>query len=175
MLHLSGCRHTPESDGQSITLNSTQSRYDKPQTAKQTKPQHRIYLGKAFHSDLDALTCLDYFERYIVHSRTETRKTGDSSREKFGHFFISWTSRDHVAPIYHMSPYVGDIFFLRLLLSHEPARVFHQLRTHGVVVDDTFQEAAGAMGLVMNTDTKLAGTRSFAPKREKSSPISSPP
>jgi len=54
----------------------------------------------------------------------------------------------HVARMYTVPVTKGEHYYLRLLLTHVPARSFEALRTHGATTYDTFREAAEAHGLL---------------------------
>ena len=54
----------------------------------------------------------------------------------------------HVARMFTVPVTKGEHYYLRLLLTHVPARSYEDLRTHGATTYDTFREAAEAHGLL---------------------------
>ena len=54
----------------------------------------------------------------------------------------------HVARMYPVAVTQGELYYLRLLLTHLPARSYKGLRTHGETTYNTFREAAEAHGLL---------------------------
>jgi hypothetical protein len=60
---------------------------------------------------------------------------------------IHRSSRKTVTRIQVVRPGLGEVFYIRCLLFHRPARSFKQLRTINAVVYNTFQEAAQAARL----------------------------
>ncbi len=69
--------------------------------------------------------------RYIVHHRQQRKK---------------------ISRIQSVSPSLGEVFYLRALLSHRPARSFAELRHVNDVQYATFHEAAIQFGLFENTN-----------------------
>jgi hypothetical protein len=59
---------------------------------------------------------------------------------------------DRVARVRSVRPGLGEVFYLRLLLLHHPARSFEQLRSIDGTLYDTFQEAALAASLLEQDD-----------------------
>lgn len=55
--------------------------------------------------------------------------------------------RPHLTRLMSLRPSAGEVFYLRALLDHCPARSFEHLRTIGGTIYGTFQEAATVLGL----------------------------
>lgn len=107
-----------------------------------------LHLGRPNHYDLDALTFLDYDERFTVVKESDTaRRHGQVFRDSFQNFVSPRTTNIHVARVAQVTPDIDDIFYLRFLLHHKPARSFQLLRTHnGTTIYDAFPDTARAMG-----------------------------
>ncbi len=98
---------------------------------------YRDYTFTKFNNNT-ALREGDYLEqqiqnspRYIVHHRQQRKK---------------------ISRIQSVSPSLGEVFYLRALLSHRPARSFAELRHVNDVQYATFHEAAIQFGLFENTN-----------------------
>lgn len=97
-------------------------------------------------------TYLDYSEKITVNKGKKRRKTGDYFVDIFDNFVTARQSDNHVARVSAVTPDMGDIFYLRLLLHHKPARSFEELRTHDDTEYPTFQDAARSMGIIQNDE-----------------------
>ena len=62
------------------------------------------------------------------------------------------TKKNPVARIQTISPTAGELFYLRCLLMHRPARSYEDLRTFGHEMFTTFHEAAIHLGLFTTAD-----------------------
>ena len=111
---------------------------------------------------------LQNFEQYIVQPKQRTLKranassddsTDDENSDDNGTSMTQWRDRylnfvhprtkPVVARLQYMSPdHKGAIWFLRLLLLHEPATSSTRIRTVNGLLQETFEHAARAMGLV---------------------------
>jgi hypothetical protein len=60
--------------------------------------------------------------------------------------------RESISCIQTISPTSGEVFYLRCLLTHRPARSFQDIRTFGDTTFETYHEAAVHMGLFNTED-----------------------
>ena len=91
---------------------------------------------------------LDYYEQHIV-SKIK-HPSSFAVTDKYKNVVSKRQSRtaNHVARIHLKTVDQGDVFYLRLLLHHKPARSFLDLRTVDGTVHETFESAARKLGLL---------------------------
>ena len=111
----------------------------------------------------DSLLYSDYFSQYILSpytlsiptvtgSRWRENYTGEDLNNKVITPMVVQARKTEkiICRLHTVPPKVGELFYLRVLLLHKPARSFRNLRTILGVEYNTFQEAAVAYGLFDN-------------------------
>ena len=125
------------------------------------------YFGRPLHNQFDDLTYLQYYEQYNAQPKERTSKrsrpcddasgddeTSNDNGSSTTHWrdqylnFVHLRSKPIVARLQYMSPDQGDLWYLRLLLLHEQTTTWTRLRTVNGVLQETFEDAARAIGLV---------------------------
>ena len=112
------------------------------------------YFGRPRYPRFHELTYLQYFEQYIVQPKQRTSKRASASSddstddENSDDNFVYPRTKPVVARLQYMSPDQGDIWFLCLLVLHEPATSWTRIRTVNGLLQETIEHAARAMGLV---------------------------
>lgn len=101
--------------------------------------------------DFDELTYVDYFEKYILKKKPNENLERDF-RNSVKNYVHKRNSHSIVGRIQSVMPRQGELFYLRLLLIHKPARSFEELRTVANFQHETFQSAAQHYGLLEASD-----------------------
>ncbi|XP_046405004.1 uncharacterized protein LOC124170300 [Ischnura elegans] len=104
-----------------------------------------LYFNRPNTPELTPLTYLEFYEQFIVET-TENR--GNEPFADGRHFLKKRQRGNCVARLRWLSPTLGELFFLRMLLVKFPGRSYEDLRTVDGVIHATFQEAAMARGLL---------------------------
>lgn len=148
-VHLPGEQHVIYPDG--ITSGERQS------LADSAVSDLMRYFNRPAPTAFTELTLLEHYERFIVQKlrigeRVPTAATPGKWFDLYGNI-ISERTTDHVCRIHFLTPVIGDLLYLRLLLHKTCARSFQQLKIvrspEGDETEyDTYQGAARAMGLV---------------------------
>ena len=116
------------------------------------------YFARPYDGIFEQLTYIQYFEKYCLYKydpqNTEPLR-GFDFLEKYSPAFPRFIVRKRmkgevVARIQTVSPRTGDLYYLRVLLLHRPARSFSDLQNINGHHYSTFQEAATALGLFAN-------------------------
>lgn len=130
--------------------------YDDPQTTSSLLH----YFQRPVDPLFDSILYTEYFEKYCRHT-LGTNETLDDDE------YLEETILHHVSPkkvykkkkgsgsiarIQSVSPTAGELFYLRCLLLHQPARSFDDLKTYGEITFHTFHEAAVHCGLFATED-----------------------
>lgn len=106
----------------------------------------------------DRLLYTDYFENYILYPWKPHDKIAD---DEYLEVPITGSVLKKVCPrrqghtvtrIQIISPTLGELFYLRCLLQHRPARSFTETRTINSVTYETYHEAAVQLGLFDNVN-----------------------
>jgi hypothetical protein len=144
----------------------------------QNRPQYRVGARNANSSDASSL--IRYFMRpnallfdsmlYTTYNTeyTFTPMPRDGTNSLSGEWWIESEPQgnlctqprivrrrvrgEKVARIKSVRPGMGEVFYIRLLLFHKPARSFEELRTVSGSFHDTFEGAARAAGLLQGDD-----------------------
>ncbi|CAB0007903.1 unnamed protein product, partial [Nesidiocoris tenuis] len=98
--------------------------------------------------ELQNLTYAQFYEQYIVASQPTNNPERTCYVTGDGHYIYKRQVGECVARLHFISPSLGEVYFLRLLLLNFPADSYESLRTVGDTVFSTFQQAAVARGLV---------------------------
>ena len=125
------------------------------------------YFGRPLHPQFDDLTYPQYYQQYIIQVKGRTSKrsrpcnedsdddeTSNDNGSSTTHGrdlylnFVYLRSKPIVARLQYMSPDQGDIWYLRLLLLHEHTTSWTRIRTINGLLQETFEDAARAIGLV---------------------------
>jgi len=121
------------------------------------------YFQRPLGAPFDGLKYCEYYHNFMVHkgetvfdmSRINARVAAGDRR--YQNRFLESGPRPQVVGqrrqvticrIYRQHYGSGDVYYLRLLLLHRPARSFNELKTIDGFLHDTFQDAARALGLV---------------------------
>ncbi|CAM9337287.1 unnamed protein product, partial [Scytosiphon promiscuus] len=102
------------------------------------------------------LTFLEYFEQFIVQLKQRRKRVnpnqqrGDDDVDGYNNYVYRRRS-PCVCRINFMSPDVGDIWYLRLLLHQVPASSWIDLRTVNGMNHDSYESAARALGIVADS------------------------
>lgn len=122
-----------------------------PQPALVHNSDLNLYLNRPDLAEMDALTYVEYYETYV--HRTVKDKSSRAIPHPNGKTWVQKRQQGvNVARIYWVHPNLGDLFYLRLLLIHFPARSFRQLQTVQGKHYNTAQEACKAHGLLKGED-----------------------
>ena len=119
----------------------------KEETAlKKTVSKLNLYFLRPMTVECKNMTYLDFYETYIIENKRSNRTIYEFPHHK--HFLSKRTRGECVCRMYWLSPTLGEVYYLRLLLSRFPAYSFEELRTVYNYQYETFQEAAYARGLL---------------------------
>lgn len=137
---------------QLIIVNETESREDQLAAGQHAESDLILYFGRPIENEFSAPNYLDYSsEQFVVHIDRTSRKRGPSFRDMFGYVVTPRTSGRHVARVYAVTHDQGGVLYLPLLLHHQPARSFEDIRTHHDTVYSTFQDAATDLNIRIPT------------------------
>jgi hypothetical protein len=125
----------------------------KPQDASPSASPLIRYFNRPKLRAFDNLTYIDYFQNFILYkwNEDEALQHGETLEE-----LIPSSNRHKVCPrqrgikvvrIQIISPTAGELFYLRCLLTHLPARTYRDLCTVDNVLYDSFHDAALHLGL----------------------------
>ena len=125
------------------------------------------YFCRPLDSIFNNLLYCDYFSQYVLYPlNTPSTTTRDGVIRWDENYAGNVSEHQHIPPMFvqkrkggivicrlrTVPPKVGELFYLRILLLHKPARSFQELKTISQVSYDTFQEAAIALGLFDNSN-----------------------
>lgn len=135
----------------SVHLPNQQSVFFKPGTEAQAVAQAGsdliTYFNRPVGDEFDRLTYLDFYEKYIIHSKRPSTKNAQIL-ETSNHKFITKRQRGElVARLFWVAPNRGEQFYLRILVKSFPCRSYTDLFNLGGSGCTTFQEAAKTVGL----------------------------
>ena len=152
---------------QPVVLDEADSAENQRSIATSSVSNLMKYFGRPFHDQCNDLTYLQYYEQYIIQPKERTSKRSrpcddDSDDDKTSndngssttHWrdlclnFVYLRSKPIVARFRYMSPDQGDIWYLRLFLLHEHTTSWTRIRTVNSLLQETFEDAARAIGLV---------------------------
>ena len=104
----------------------------------------------------------EYYELYHVGLHAK-RKSADVSTfhdqppAGIEIFVVQPRAHSHICRMYHVLPTAGELYFLRMLLLHVPARSYNELLTFNNEIYATFHAAAIARALVASgEEAKMA-------------------
>src|SRR5437763_2205831 len=116
------------------------------------------YFTRPLAEHFDSLTITDYFNSYRLTTFVqgvpliENREWLEVPNPSFPVKKVvqrSINSRN-ITRLHSILPRMGELYYLRSLLLHKPARSFDELRTISGILHPSFQEAAIALGLFSN-------------------------
>lgn len=104
------------------------------------------YFNRPAGDEFENLTYLDFYEKYIVHSKCPTTKNVKVHRLQ--NKFVTKRQRGvNVARLFWVAPNRGEQFYLRMLLALYPCRGYSDLLKIGGLDCRTFQEVARNVGI----------------------------
>ncbi|XP_028175843.1 uncharacterized protein LOC114364057 [Ostrinia furnacalis] len=134
-----------------VHLEGQQSIFFKPGTeadaARRAHSDLITYFKRPLGEQFDNLTYLDFYERYIVHSRRPTTRNVEIFELSNNKFLTRRQRGELVSRLFWVAPNRGELFYLRLLLASQPCRSYDDLYKLGGPLCKTFQEAAKALGI----------------------------
>jgi len=114
------------------------------------------YFHRPSHSRFTDIKYCDYFKDYVLYKWDENNVLSDDAFLEVSiprcarHTVRPRRVREKVTRLHMVSPIAGELFYLRCLLAHRPARSFRELRTTDSTTYDSFHEAAVHLGLFTN-------------------------
>ncbi|XP_046393620.1 uncharacterized protein LOC124161349 [Ischnura elegans] len=135
--------HLPQQDN--VIFRPGQER----EALQRSKSKLTLYLNRPEDPEFTPLTLIDFYEQYVVDT---TAKPGSIPFDDGNHFIHKRQRGSSVARLRWLSPTLGELFFLRMLLARFPCRSYEELRTVDAVTYGSFQEAAMARGLLDELD-----------------------
>ncbi|CAM9949799.1 unnamed protein product, partial [Phaeothamnion confervicola] len=138
---------------QNVVFEETATVAERAAAAAALSTQLMCYFARPDDPRFDALTYLDYFEQYTITKPEKGRQTNskahdNSFTDKKGNVVKPRKQEQPVARLSLMEPTQGDVWYLRLLLSHRAARSFEAMRAVNNELHETNEGAARALGLV---------------------------
>ncbi|XP_065203965.1 uncharacterized protein LOC135834055 [Planococcus citri] len=103
-----------------------------------------LYFSRPRSVEFENLTYLEFYEQY----RLSEKRDFESKKKKF----VKRVRGEVVARMYWLSPTLGEIYYLRMLLGKFPAYSYEDLKKVDEVSLDTFQKAAYAKGLLSDVN-----------------------
>lgn len=130
--------HLPNKDHVVFRPGDEQSALDK------SVSKLNLYMERPQTEEFLNLTYCEFFESYILDTKPKKE-----SIAKIDKYYLTERKRGQViARIYWVSPLLGELYYLRILLQRIPCFSYENLRTVEGVVNPTFQEAARSIGLL---------------------------
>ena len=125
-------------------------------TALDTISKLERYFARPIDPDFDPLKYIEYYESYIIFTGSNMKQKSTQKDTwydtivppKTGH--VQKRKKIHVGRIQIKKLQAGEVWYLRLLLQHRPARSFEEIRTVDNVLHASYSEAARATGLLEN-------------------------
>lgn len=106
----------------------------------------QLYFDRPKTSEFENLTYLDFYEHYNIEVKSSPQTIFKYSDEK--HFLTKRVRGECVARMHWLSPTLGEVYYLRLLLSKFPTFSFNELMMFNGETYSNFQDAAYARGLL---------------------------
>ncbi|KAE8739271.1 hypothetical protein FOCC_FOCC015231 [Frankliniella occidentalis] len=122
------------------------------------------YFTRPNTPEFDNLTYLDFHEKYNLLTKEPTNSRNPVIPHPNGTHFIRKRSKEDskVCRMFWVAPNRGELFYLRVLLTHLPCRGFDDLCSRGGIGCTSLQGAARALGLVNDDDEYLAAMHEAA-------------